>query len=364
VVSPAIDPFGDITDTLAFPQVAVDPSNRKRVYLAYMRISSTDNPPECGGFLSTIEVVGSIDAGQTFGPPVIMDTSCWQNNNDTFDVGTRLAVSSKGKVYVAWENDFVIPGIFPFLAQTIQVASFTPGSAPTAPVVVGTISCSDLFNCTSPVTGGIESFFTIPFIGDTTDMQGVFLNFRDFDLAVDRSGGPTDGSVYVAWSIALGNALAPEFADSSEDHFGFYAFTDIFFSRSADGQNFSAPSQLNSDLQPLDSRGHDHFQPTLAVDKTGKVAACWYDRRNDPENFQFERFCAESTNAGSTWAEFRVNGTLSNPSTGRDLIALMDEMGLYDGLTTDFTGHEPGFIGSFQKTSSGMNPDVVANRFR
>jgi hypothetical protein len=195
-------------------------------------------------------------------------------------------------------------------------------------------------------------------------MQGVFLNFREFDLAVDRSGGPTDGSVYVAWSIALGNALAPEFADSSEDHFGFYAFTDIFFSRSADGQNFSAPSQLNSDLQPLDSRGHDHFQPTLAVDKTGKVAACWYDRRNDPENFQFERFCAESTNAGSTWAEFRVNGTLSNPSTGRDLIALMDEMGLYDGLTSDFTGHEPGFIGSFQKTSSGMNPDVVANRFR
>lgn len=362
VVSPPIDPVdpaSSLIDTLGFPQVAVDPSHRNRVYVAYTRLRPTADLCQ---FASTIEVIGSTDGGQTFAPPVIMVSSCL-GDFDLENIGTRLAVSSTGQVYVAWDNEFVIPGAIGFLAQTIQVASFMPGAAPTPPVVVGTISCTAFFDCTSPVTGGIETFF-LPFLLDTTDMQGEFNNFRDFDLAVDRSGGPTDGSVYVAWSAALGNALAPEFVDISFDHFGFYAFTDIFISRSADGQNFSPPVQLNSDAQPLDSRGHDHFQPTLAVDKTGRVAACWYDRRNDPENFQFERFCAESTNAGSTWSEFRVNGTLSNPSTGgRDLIALMDEMGLYDGLTADFNGHAPGFIGSFQKTSSGMNPDVVAIRF-
>jgi hypothetical protein len=363
VVSSARDSDGVATDVFGFSQVAVDPSNRKRVYVAYTRFRFEF--ADLCQLASTIEVEASTDSGQTFGLPVVMVTSCL-GDIDLENIGTRLAVSSKGRVYVAWESDFVIPFFIGAQAQTVQVASFTPGSAPTPPVVVGTISCTNLFTgafCASPVTPGMEAFFDLPFLTDTTDMQGEFNNRRDFDLAVDKSGGPTDGSVYVAFTTALGNALAPEAADGSTDHPGFYAFTDIFITRSVDGQNFSPPSRLNSDLQPLDSRGHDHFQPTLAVDKTGKVGACWYDRRNDPENYQFERFCAESTNAGSTWAEFRVNGTLSNPSTGRDLIALLDEMGLYDGLTADFSGHEPGFIGSFQRTT-GMNPDIVAFGFR
>jgi hypothetical protein len=364
VVSPARDSLGFTLDFFGFSQVAVDPSNRKRVYMAYTRLHFFELVDPCQ-VASTIEVEASTDGGKTFGPPTIMASNCL-GDIDLENIGTRLAVSSKGRVYVAWESDFTIPGIIGQQAQTVLVASFTPGSAPTPPVVVGTISCTNLFTgafCASPVTPGMEAFFVLPFLGDTLDMQGEFNNRRDFDLTVDKSGGPTDGSVYVAFTTALGNALAPEAADGSTDHPGFYAFTDIFITRSADGQNFSPPSQLNSDLQPLDSRGHDHFQPTLAVDKTGKVGACWYDRRNDPENYQFERVCAESANAGSTWAEFRVNGTLSNPSTGRDLIALLDEMGLYDGLTTDFLGHAPGFIGSFQRTT-GMNPDIVAFGFR
>jgi hypothetical protein len=346
------DLFGD-------PQVAVDPSNPKRVYVAYLHDNLAD--PVCG-ILSNIEVKGSNDAGQTFGAPVIMDSVCWETNFNV-DIGARIIVSSKGKVFVAWENDLVIPGGIPLLAQTIEVGSFTPGSNPAAPVIVSNVSCTEFDPpaCTSPVTAGSE--ILAPFFGDTTDLQGGFLDIRGFDLAVDRSGGPSDGTVYVAWDAALGNAQAPEFFDISFDHFGFYAFTDIFFSRSIDGQTFSAPAQLNSDLQPLDTRGHDHFQPTLAVDRSGKVAACWYDRRNDPENYQFERFCAESVNSGSTWSEFPVNGSLSTPSRGQDLVLAPGDMGQYDGLTTDFTGDHRGFIGSFQWMSSGMNPDVKAVRF-
>lgn len=342
------------------PQVAVDPSNPNRIFVGYLRDSFND--PVCG-IVSTIEVVASTDGGQTFGPPAILDSQCWFDNL-FLDIGPRLAVSSKGQVYAAWETDFVIPGAIPLLAQTISVGSFTTGSSPAAPIVVGTISCTGIVPalCTSPVTPGSE--IDAPVFGDTTDLQGGFLDVHGFDLAVDKSGGPTDGSVYVVWDAALGNALAPEFFDISFDHFGFYAFTDIFISRSADGQNFSAPSQLNSDLQPLSARGHDHFQPTVAVDTSGKVAACWYDRRNDPQNYQFERFCSESVDSGSTWAEFRVNGSLSTPSRGTDLILAPDDMGMYDGLTTDFTGKGQGFIGSFQWMSSGMNPDVKAVQFR
>lgn len=347
-------------DGFAFgPAVAVDPTNPNRIYVAYVHDFTLD--PTCG-IVSTVEVVASQDSGQTFSAPVILDHVCYFDA-DLVDIGPRLAVSSSGKVYAAWFSDFVIPGAFPLLTQTIQVASFTPGSAPTPPIQVGTIACTGFGPfCSSPVTGGSE--ILAEGFGDTTDMQGGFLNNRGFDLAVDKSGGPNDGSVYVAWDAALGNALAPEFFDISFDHFGFYAFTDIFISRSADGQNFSAPQQLNSDLQPLDgSRGHDHFRPALAVDQTGKVAGCWYDRRNDPQNFQFERFCAESTDAGATWQEFRVNGSLATPSRGQDLVLHTDDMGLYDGLTADFTGHKPGFIGSFEWMSSGMNPDLKAIQF-
>ena len=348
-------------DAFAFgPAVAVDPTNPNRIYVAYVHDFTLD--PICG-IVSTVEVVASQDSGQTFGAPVILDRQCWF---DLFllDIGPRLAVSSSGKVYAAWFNDFVIPGAFPLLTQTIQVASFTPGSAPAAPVVVATIACTGFGPfCSSPVTGGSEILANG--FGDTTDMQGGFANIRGFDLAVDTSGGPSNGAVYVAWDAALGNVMAPEFFDISFDHFGFYAFTDIFISRSADGQNFSPPQQLNSDLQPLDgSRGHDHFRPALAVDKTGRVAGCWYDRRNDPQNFQFERFCAESADAGATWREFRVNGSLSTPSRGQDLVLHIDDMGLYDGLTSDFTGHNQGFIGSFQWMSSGMNPDLKAVQFQ
>ena len=347
-------------DLFGGPQVAVDPSNTKRVHVGYLHDNTAD--PICG-IVSTIEVVTSTDGGQTFGAPAILDRVCWFDNL-ILDMDPRLAVSSKGKVFAVWENGFAIPGAIPFLPQSIEVASFTPGSNPAPPVVVGNVSCTEFDPpaCTSPVTAGSE--ILAPIFGDTTDLQGGFLDIRGFDLAVDRSGGPSDGTVYVVWDAALGNAQAPEFFDISFDHFGFYAFTDIFFSRSADGQNFSAPAQLNSDLQPLNVRGHDHFQPTLAVDRSGKVAACWYDRRNDPENYQFERFCAESLNSGSNWFEFRVNGSLSTPSRGQDLVLAPDDMGAYDGLATDFTGNHQGFIGSFQWMSSGMNPDVKAVRFR
>jgi len=39
-------------------------------------------------------------------------------------------------------------------------------------------------------------------------------------------------------------------------------------------------------------------------------------------------------------------------------------MGENDNLTTDFSGHAPGFIGGIQWMSSGMNPDVKEVKFR
>ncbi|HYL94087.1 MAG TPA: hypothetical protein VEW69_13130, partial [Alphaproteobacteria bacterium] len=340
------DPFQDIFDD---PSVVVDPVNHEKVYVAYRHIAL--GSLNCG-LLTTVEVLPSNDGGQTFGSPVVVDTECF-GQTFTLPVGTRAAVSSKGRVYVAWEIDTIFTSLF---QQNIAVGSFDPGSPANPPVVIDAI-----------VEGGLEIFE--PFFGfggasgaDDQALQGGFQNLRGFDLAVDHSGGPADGTVYIAWDDARNaNFVAPEIED---DFLGLYSFTDILFTSSADGQTFGPTRRLNSDPQPLTSRGHDHFRPVLAVNGKGKVAACWYDRRNDPENYQFERFCAESTNAGASWTEFPINGSLSTPSRGQDILINQDDMGQNDNLTTDFSGEATGFIGGIQWMSSGMNPDIKVVRFR
>jgi len=105
-----------------------------------------------------------------------------------------------------------------------------------------------------------------------------------------------------------------------------------------------------------------HFLEARESFRAGRVAICWYDRRNDPQNLNIERFCAESKN-GNEWSNFRVPITPFTPIHRLDLVVSPAYMGDYDGLTSDFTGKTRGFIGVFEWMSSGMNPDVKAFRF-
>lgn len=338
------------------PSIAVDPSNPKRVYISYTHFGFNFITQE---LLSSVELISSIDGGQTFDPtPIVLEDQHITAFTGLFDVGTHMAISSTGRVFVGWENENIFEAFF---EQTISVGSFMPGAGVTPAVVVDAVTQggSNVFELFTPFGEFVEDgeifFGTVP-------LQGGFENFRGFDLTVDHSGGPSDGFVYLFWDDGRnGFQAAPEL----EDDFGAYSFTDIMLAVSKDGgQTFAPTRQVNSDLQPLTSRGHDHFRPVAAVDKSGKVAACWYDRRNDPQNYQFERFCAESIDAGSTWAEFGIPGSQSTPVIAQDLLLLPIDMGTNDNLTTDFNGHAPGFIGGFQWMSSGMNPDVKEVRFR
>jgi hypothetical protein len=363
-------------ERLADPWIAVDPSNHKRVYISYTHVEITPFPDavECFG-KTKVEVMSSTDGGNTFDPtPRVVDSRCFLNGDlsvplDFFDMGTRMAVSSNGRVTVAWLGQAPFDGAG-FVQQAILVNSFMPGGPTLSSVTVDSVVqggsiVEEPFIATIPsLPWGIGNINDI--VGFPQDivptLQGGIYNVRGFDLAVDHSGGPSDGNIYLLWDDARnGQGLAPEFEDLS----GSYNFTDIMFAASTDGgQTFTATRQLNSDTQSLISRGHDHFRPTAAVDHKGKVAACWYDRRNDPENYQFERFCAESTNGGTSWTEFRIPGSLSTPVVLQDLLLPgTNSMGENDSLTTDFTGHNPGFIGGFQWMSSGMNPDVKAVHF-
>ncbi len=86
-------------------------------------------------------------------------------------------------------------------------------------------------------------------------------------LAIDDTGGPYDGSLYLVWA---------------SDPTGTPDNSDVFFSRSLDnGATWSTPVQLGTEAGPQTT---DQFEPFVAVGGTGTVSVAWYDRRNDAAN--------------------------------------------------------------------------------
>ena len=348
---------------------AIDPSNPQRMYFSYTDFDDSGQSPACPPInkhdqaRTAIEVVVTNDGGHTFSSPIILEELCGDNS---FVQASHVAVNSHGVPYIAWER------FNPDGTLDIRLTHLQPNNVPAPTVRVDQkVLGGDVFIVTRTQTCCEES-----------DLQGEFRDLVALDMAIDHSGGPNDGTVYVTWDDGrnksvpdllgfdaglgippgLGQLLVPGFTPLILTA-GNYAYTDILVSSSKDGVHFGPSVQVNSDRQPVRGReGHDHFQPAVAVDPTGRVAICWYDRRNDPQNLNIERFCAESK-SGREWSNFRVPIASFTPFNRLDLEIAPNYMGDYDGLTSDFTGKSKGFIGAFQWMSSGMNPDVKAFSF-
>ncbi|MBD3333586.1 hypothetical protein GF356_12120 [candidate division GN15 bacterium] len=108
-------------------------------------------------------------------------------------------------------------------------------------------------------------------------------------IAVDNSGGPCTGTVYVAYAdFSAGDA-------------------DIWFLSSPTGMpgTWTGPIRVNTD--PV-SNGLDQWAPEMLVDPaTGDITIAFYDRRNDPPNTLVETWAATSTDCGLTWTDCLVS---------------------------------------------------------
>ncbi|RMG46844.1 MAG: exo-alpha-sialidase [Acidobacteria bacterium] len=113
--------------------------------------------------------------------------------------------------------------------------------------------------------------------------------------AIDTSGGPYDGTVYVAW------------ADNRNGD------PDIYFTRSTDGGNtWDPPRRVNDD--PV-GNGRDQFFPWMSVDENGYVHLMWHDRREDPDNRDYHIRIATSRDGGATFdRNLRVTDLASDGS--------------------------------------------------
>lgn len=319
--------------------LAVDPTNLNRIYVTYTDFD--DSGSLCGldsvsGLpipRAAIELVRSTDGGTSWGTPVVIDEVC----GSAFVQGSQVAVGPGGEVYVAWEG-FAASG-----ARELDIRKSTDSGATFGALVkVDNVICA----------GTCDLF------------QGNFHSGLEFPtLAVDRSGKATNGFVYIAWNDGR-NLTVPDAASGPDASPGSYGYADIMASRSTDGgATWVAPVRVNNNPEPLSSGlGTDQYSPGIAVDKTGKVGVCFYDRRLDPNNFLIDRECASSKDAGTSWRNKRITKKNFPAVPGQDVLLNPRYMGDYDGLASDFTKTNSGFIGAWGDNSLG-NPDVKAEKF-
>ncbi len=113
-------------------------------------------------------------------------------------------------------------------------------------------------------------------------------------VAVDRTGGPHDGTVYVAWWDNL-------------DGTG----SDVWLIKTMDnGTTWTDPVRVNQD--PPGSE-NSRFYTTITVEPDGAVAILYMDERNAAGGGQYSAYVARSTDGGRSWNETRLAGEATDP---------------------------------------------------
>jgi hypothetical protein len=300
-----------VTEDIYFlqsPALAIDPTNPKRLYAAYINhnfVSPNDFAPCDTGDEYILEIVTSRDGGKTWnGRPNPAQTgssagipqpdhTCTGPGFDAEHTGTlespTVIVSPGGKVYVAYE--FVAIGI----------------NGPNPP---------NEMRFTRSLDGGAT--FSKPIT-----VSKVAIDNALPQLAVDRTGLRSRGEIYLTWS---GSPTG--------------TYTDVLVSDSVNfGLSFSFPRPIS----PAPAAGTGRFQtnPVVAVDNDGQVVDCFYATpTNSPTSSSVHSYnCATSFNRAASWTAQRL---VSSAPVG------------YDAVTGDFLLHTDGFFTAFELTSSGQ----------
>jgi hypothetical protein len=289
----------------------------------------------CGPTQRTgIEYVRSTDSGATWSAPMVIAEVCGFARSVQ---GSQVKVGVGSDVFVAWE-DFVA-GFVPPGERSIQIRRSSDGGASFGPpvTVTGVTPAGKAFT----LQGGFRVAF---------DLQG---------LAVDRSGGPNGGTVYVTWHDGRNLQIRDPFLWERQFpplFFGTYGFGDVLLSRSTDGgATWSAPLRVNDD--PIDL-AVDQFMPATTVDGEGNVFIVFYDRRRDPRNFLIDTFLAKSKDGGRTFSNHRLTKRSFPSVVGQDVLVPSNYMGNYISVAADSTGSFEGVIAAWGDNSLG-NPNVA-----
>ncbi len=222
---------------------------KNHLYMSWTRFG---NPP---GILMT----KSSNGGLNWSMPVQVSSGGGVQGSDP-------AIGPNGEVYVVWVGGTATNDIIYFNKSTNGGAGF------------GTEK--NIAQGTSPLIPISSSAITFP------------------SIAVDVSGGPRNGTIYVTW------------CDSRNGD------PDVFLIRSTNGgTNWTSPVRVNND-----SLGNGKLQcwPWISINEQGKLAVLYYDSRNGVSNTNIEAWLARSTDGGQTFINEKLSSvsfTASWPNT-------------------------------------------------
>jgi hypothetical protein len=229
---------------------------------------------------------------------------------------TRIAVGKDGTAYVTWMR---CPGTGPDKSCSdntghMMFSKSTDGGNTWSPEQL-MVKATFAPNGSLPNTG--QRVYIYPVIG------------------VDNSNGPHAGNLYVTMNTWTGSYIRVQVIRSTDD-----------------GRTWSKPVPV----APA-SDTHDQFFPALSVSPTGKVGVSWLDRRNDPNDVDYQAFAAISTDGGRTFPNMQLTQAFSNPDnngTGNNW------MGDYTGNT--WAGND--FTAAWMDSSNGIDMQEVVGGIR
>jgi hypothetical protein len=160
-----------------------------------------------------------------------------------------------------------------------------------------------------------------------------FIRVSEFpSIDVDRSDGPGEGNLYIAFSADPGRQARGDVSD-------------VFFVSSTDGgRSWSDPANLvkgRSVKAGADGSTNDNFMPILTVGPAGQINVFFYDRRNDEANRWIDVYRAVSTDQGGSWVNERVTAeSFDVPPLNPNFDPLVKAcyMGDYNDATVDGSG--------------------------
>jgi hypothetical protein len=117
-------------------------------------------------------------------------------------------------------------------------------------------------------------------------------------MAVDISGGPRNGWIYIFWT----NIGVPGVNTGDAD---------IYMARSTNGgTTFGTPIRVNDDVTT-----RSQYFPWASCDPvTGELSVAFYDRRDDAGDLLTTTYVAHSLDGGTTWENFRVGDVQFTPA--------------------------------------------------
>jgi len=333
--------------------LTVDPADPDRLYISYIDFDSeADFPilkhrsPRCApvSFRIASELVTSSDGGRTWSLPRIIREDCLPIQNGLpqgFQVAsTRLAVGADGSLsaaFLLFHPIFAADGatVVDYKLEIHARQSSNHGMSFTPEVKVSDlVQIGDGSHAFRPAVQGFFSVPTIPVI------------------AADPARQPGEKqNLYIAWADGRDNQKPDGAA-----FFGTYNFGDILLSRSSDGgMTWSPPHAISPTPRNFKGGGRDQFIPSIAVSPDDAIAVCYYDRRNDPQNNAFDRYCSISENHGQSFRDLRQSS--KSWIYGQDWDRLGFWLGDYDTVTAPY-GTGRGFFGAF-----GISGDDVTGVF-